>query len=173
MVYIDIVYIVLGIILLMLGRKLFWLFAGGVAFIFGLKYASLFLGSYYSSHSGLIFALVLAIVGIVLAFIMQKIGLTIAGCVAGGYVALNIVKELGIKTGWMPWILFLIGAVLGVIFVSVLFNWSLIILSSLIGTFLIIETTSFSLPVTKVLFILLLIIGILTQASQSNKKRKE
>ncbi|MBU1085989.1 MAG: hypothetical protein KKD05_00545 [Candidatus Omnitrophica bacterium] len=167
--YLEIAYIVLGIVLLMLGRKLFWLFAGMTAFAIGLEYAGLFLPG-KSDKIVLIAALICAIIGLVLAFVVQKIGLAIAGFLAGGYVSMMLIKELGFQLSWIPWVIFIVGGILGVILILVIFDWALIILSSLIGAFLIIQATGFSLYLTKILFILLTAVGIITQLTQHKER---
>ena len=162
--YIEIAYIMLGIVLLMLGRKLFWLFSGAIAFVFGVEFIPMILHG-QSQYVIWIIALVLSIIAIILAFVVQKIGLGIAGFMAGGYVAMSIVNELGINIPWLPWVLFAIGAIIGVVFTLVLFDWALIVLSSLSGSFLIVQVTDFSLPLTKILFVLLVALGIATQTA--------
>ena len=162
--YIDIVYIILGIMLLMLGRKLFWLFSGAIAFIFGVEFIPLFLRG-QSQHVIWIIALVLSIIAIILAFVMRKIGLGVAGFMAGGYVAMSIVNELGFNIPWLPWILFAAGGIIGVALTLILFDWALIFLSSLSGAFLIVQVTGFSLHLTKILFVFLVAMGIAAQAA--------
>ncbi|MCG2710822.1 MAG: TMEM198/TM7SF3 family protein [Candidatus Omnitrophica bacterium] len=162
--YLDIVYIILGIVLLMLGRKLFWLFAGAIAFIFAVEFIPLFLHG-QSQHVIWIIALVLSIIAVILSFVTQKIGLGVAGFMAGGYVAMSIVNELGVTISWLPWVLFAAGGIIGLVLTTVLFNWALILLSSLSGAFLIVQVMGFSLHLTKILFILLVAIGIVAQAA--------
>ncbi|MFH1062661.1 MAG: hypothetical protein V1747_07245 [Candidatus Omnitrophota bacterium] len=167
--YLEIVYIIFGILLLMLGRKLFWLFAGMTCFVIGLEYAGLFLPG-RSDKAVLIVALICAIVGIVLAFVVQKAGLGIAGFLAGGYISMMLIRELGFSLAWLPWVIFILGGVLGAILIAVIFDLALIILSSVIGAFLIIQTTGFSLYLTKILFLLLTAIGIITQITHHKAK---
>ena len=156
--YLEIAYIIIGIILLMFGRKLFFVFAGMSAFLIGFEYADLFFSARNEKTAM-----------IVLAFIVQKVGLSISGFLSGGYVSTMIVKELGFKINWLPWVIFLLGGILGVVLVSVIFEWALIILSSLVGAFLIIQTTDFSLYWVKILFVLLASVGIVTQVIQYRK----
>lgn len=165
----DIVYIILGILLLMLGKKLFWLFSGAIAFIFGIEFIPLILRG-QSQHMILIIALVLSIIAIVLSFVVQKIGLGVAGFMAGGYVMMSIVNELRINIPWMPWVLFAAGGIIGVVFTLVLFEWALIFLSAMSGAFLIVQVMRFSLPLTKILFVLLVVIGIATQTALAKSK---
>jgi hypothetical protein len=167
--YLEIVYIIFGIILLMLGRKLFWLFSGMTCFVIGLEYAGLFLPG-RSDKVVLIVALICAIIGIVLAFVVQKVGLGIAGFLAGGYVAMMLIRELGFHLSWLPWVIFILAGVLGAVLIVFVFDLALIVLSSCIGAFLIIQTTSFSLDLTKILFLSLIAVGIVTQLTYHKAK---
>lgn len=167
--YLDIVYILLGIILLMLGKKLFWLFSGAIAFVFGLEFLPLVLRG-QSPHIILISALVLSIIAIVLSFLFQKVGLSLAGFMAGVYVAMSIVNELRVNIPWLPWVLFVVGGMTGIVLTLVLFDLALIFLSSLSGAFLIVQVMKFSLPLTKILFVFLVCIGIATQTVITKSK---
>jgi hypothetical protein len=165
MYYREVIYIALGILLLMMGRKLFWLFVGGLGFVAGIEYAGLLLHG-QPEWVALVAALVMAVVGLVLAIVMQRVGVGIAGFIAGGYSALSVVQKLGYSLEWLPWVIFLAGGVVGVLLVMKLFDGALIVLSSLTGAFLIIETTQFNQDLTKILFIVLLVAGVAAQASQ-------
>lgn len=171
MYYREIIYIVLGILLLMMGRKLFWLFVGGTGFVIGIEYAALF---FRDQPQGviLIAALVMALIGLVLAIVMQKVGVGIAGFLSGGYVAMNIVQKLGYDLGWLPWLVFLAGGIIGLILAAKLFDIALIILSSLTGTFLIIAAANIGPESTKILFIALAVTGLVVQASQGKIEEK-
>jgi hypothetical protein len=169
MMILEIAYIVLGIILLMFGRRLFFIFAGMSAFLIGFEYSRL-LFHVRSEKAVLIISLICAIVGIILAFVFKKIGLSIAGFLAGGYISMMLVRELGFRIGWWPWVIFVLGGVLGIILIAVIFEWALIILSSLVGSFLIIQITGFNVYWTKVLFVILTAVGIAAQLIQYRTK---
>jgi hypothetical protein len=64
----------------------------------------------------------------------------------------------------MDWLFFFIGGILGTILIIVLFGWALIILSSLAGSGLIIETVHADRWVTILLFIALFIVGVVVQS---------
>lgn len=166
--YINIIYIILGIVLLMLGRKLFWLFAGAMAFVFGVESVPLILTG-QSQYVIWIIALVLAIIVLVLAFLAQKIGLGIAGFVAGGYVAVSIINQLKYNIPWLPWLVFAVGGLIGVVLVIVLFDLAIVVLSSLCGAFLIVQAVGFNLYLTKILFVFLVGVGIITQTILTKK----
>ena len=78
---------------------------------------------------------------------------------------MSIVNKLGINISWLPLVLFAVGGIIGILFTVLLFDWALIVLSSLSGAFLIVQITNFSLPLTIILFVLLLLLGIVTQSA--------
>ncbi|MDD5745901.1 MAG: hypothetical protein PHO30_01420 [Candidatus Omnitrophica bacterium] len=165
MFYREIVYIVLGILLLMMGRKLFWLFVGGTGFIVGIEYAGLV---FRNQPEGviLIAALVMALIGLILAIVIQKVGVGIAGFLSGGYVAMSIVQKFGYAPGWLPGLVFLVGGIIGAILVVKLFDIALVILSSLTGAFLIISAVNVGPESLRILFIVLTVTGMVIQVSQ-------
>jgi ABC-type lipoprotein release transport system permease subunit len=65
----------------------------------------------------------------------------------------------------LSWILALVGAVIGVVLTLVLFEWALIVLSSLAGAGVIVQTLDLRRLVTVVAFLILVAIGIAIQAS--------
>ena len=130
------VNLALGSILLVAGRKLFWLFVGAVGFIVGFTLANNFFEG-ESESTILVIALVVGIIGAVLALFFKKVLVGIAGFVAGGYLAISMVDLLEWVPGLPAWMLFTLGGIIGVVLVSVLFGWGLIILSSLVVSALI------------------------------------
>ena len=124
--------IVLGGVLLVLGRKLFWLFVAAVGFAFGVFITPLLLPG-LPEWVTLAGGLVLAMLGVVLALTVQKLAIGLAGFVAGGWVATWLLGLLAIDSGGFQWIVFIVGGILGAILLATLFEWGLILLSSLVG----------------------------------------
>ena len=124
--------IVLGGVLLVLGRKLFWLFVAAVGFAFGVFITPLLLPG-LPEWVTLAGGLVLAMVGVVLALTVQKLAIGLAGFVAGGWVATWLLSLLAIDGRGFQWLVFIVGGVLGAILLTTLFEWGLILLSSLVG----------------------------------------
>ena len=52
---------------------------------------------------------------------------------------MQILPVLNLEGGWIPWLTFVVGGVIGVILVNAVLDWALIILSSLAGSALIID----------------------------------
>ena len=159
----------LGIALLVMGRRLFWLFLGGVGFVFGFDFAERMVHG--QSHSViLMIALFSGALGAMVAIFLQKFAVIVGGFFAGGYLLTEMLKVLDVKTGDYHWFLFIAGGLVGAFLMSVVFGWTLIILSSLIGSILILQTFHFEPQLSKVLFMCLAILGIVIQFGLIRKK---
>jgi hypothetical protein len=163
--------ILIGIALLIFGRKLFWVFIGGVGFVLGIVVASAFLKD---QPGWLVFLVALAagVLGAVLIQSVQKIALGIAGFIVGGFALTTLVTLLGIHIPLVSWIIFVIGGLIGVALVVLLFEWALIILSTVNGATLIVDALKFSPPITILLFLVLLGVGIAYQGGWLGRKRQ-
>jgi Domain of unknown function (DUF4203) len=155
--------ILAGAALLLLGRRLFWLFVAGVGFVVGAMLATEGLGQ-HSEGMTLLLALSIGIIGAILSIFLQKLIVALAGFLAGGYVGYTLMS--GLNQPSLPWIAFLVGGVLGGILVLVLFDWALIVLSSLTGAAVIAQNLPLDRTIAALLFIVLLVFGIVVQARQ-------
>lgn len=168
----TIIQIVLGVVTLLTGRKLFWLFVGVIGFVVGIGLATqLFSGE--SEIALLAIALVAGIVGALLAVFLQRLAVGAAGFLAGGYIALSLLDLLGLKLALPGWIPFLIGGVLGAVLLAAMFDWALIILSSLVGANLLVEAMKAQQVLGVVLFILLFFVGLAIQAGLMRGERQK
>lgn len=165
-------FLLVGLLLLLLGRRLFWLFVAAAGFLAGVEVAPMIL-PHQTELFTLLVAIGLGIVGALLAIFLQKVAVAIAGFAAGGYLASALSGPLLGGTGAShpgTWILFVIGGILGAVLMIVFFNWALIIFSSMEGAHLIIRglpTLRHHLPI---LFIILAIIGIAVQAATYRRR---
>jgi hypothetical protein len=164
-----IVSVLLGIILLVAGRRLFWLFVAAVGFLYGLNFAPMI----FSGGSELLYLIVAlgcGIVGAVLGVIAQKIAVAIAGGLLGGYFA----SELFYGVAWhhhFPTIAFIIGAIVGAILVLMIFDWALIICSSIAGSILIAHSFHLAESERDILFLALAVVGVVVQAGLLRRER--
>ncbi len=161
--------ILIGIGLLFLGRKLFWLFVGALGFIFGAMLATQYLQA-QPSGIVLIIALVVGIIASILAIFLQRVAVGIAGFLAGAYLTSHLLPFLHLQIDSYFWLAFIIGGIIGLILLLVLFDWALIILSSLVGANMIVVSTTTGIAISTFLFVLLLVIGIAFQASVFSKE---
>jgi hypothetical protein len=168
----ELVRLFLGIIMLTMGRRLYWLFLGGAGFIFGFDIAGRLIHG-LSHGVVLVIALLAGITGAVIAVFLQKLAIVIGGFLAGGYLLPLLLERIGTGVVHYYWILFVIGGLIGAVFMSVLFGWALIILSSALGSFLILQSLHFGTQISKLLFILLLILGIAIQYGLFERKHHQ
>jgi hypothetical protein len=156
--------IVVGIALLLLGRKLFWLFVACVGFAVGFTYAEQ-LGVTQSAPMILVIALVLGLIGALLAIFLQRVAIGLAGFVAGGYITIVVMNLIGLEGDLFLWLLYIIGGIIGALLLFFLFDWGLIAISSLTGASLIVQHTEFSPTLKMTLFFGLLLAGFVFQTA--------
>jgi MFS family permease len=159
--------IVVGAALLFLGRRLFWLFVGGVGFVAGMMLASVFLEG-QSEMMALLIALVVGLIGALLAIFLQKLAVGIGGFFAGAYILFNLAWRFDQEQ--YAWVAFILGGILGALLVLALFDWALILLSSLTGATAIARVLPLEPAITLILFVVLVVAGIATQAAQLRRK---
>lgn len=165
----NIFYLLAGAALLILGRKLFWLFAAIIGFLFGMSFAQqLFPGQ--SQTILLLIALALGVIGAILTVLVEKIAIGLAGFIAGGYLVYLLLPALSINLGSLLWVAVIIGGVIGAVLASTMFDWALILLSSGIGASVIANHFTLPQPFPLVLLAVLFIMGVIIQM---NIKAKE
>jgi len=160
----NVLNILLGFIVLVTGRKLYWLFVAVVGFVAGLYIASNYI---QVDPHWLVYLIALAVgvVGAVAGVFLQHAVIAIVGFIAGGYGAFYLAGLLGLKAGTLYWIFFVVGGILGIILVAALFEWALILLSSWAGATLISQGINPNGGVVVLAFIALFLVGVLIQAA--------
>ncbi len=164
--------ILVGLGMLVLGRQLFWLFVGGVGFVFGINLATQILGEGQPDVNILVFALVFGFIGAVAALVLQKLAVNVAGFIGGGIIAMNLVQVMNLDLGSVL-VPFLVGGVLGLVLVAVLFDWALIAISSFAGATVIVQTFEMEQTPAMLLLIVLVLVGIAVQANQLRREGKK
>lgn len=152
-----------GLCALFLGRRLFWLFVGVLGFAFGAQLATQ-LFSEQPHVVVLTIALTGGVVGAILAYWMQELMIGIVGFATGAYVAVQLLVAAMPYPGRMIWFALFIGAVLGALLAFTLFDWAIIVLSSLLGAELIVETLGSGTRGMSAVFLALAVLGIAAQA---------
>src|SRR3990172_11432815 len=132
------VRVVVGLLLLAVGKRLFWLFVAAVGFVATLAVATRFFQP-QSELTLFVIGVVAGFVGALLGVFAQKLAIGIAGFLAGGYLAIGLLGLLGIELGPQWWQPFLIGGILGALISYPLFDWALILLSALTGAVLVVQ----------------------------------
>jgi hypothetical protein len=158
----DTLRIILGMVLLAFGRKLFWLVVAAIGFSAGYYFASQLVPDRIG-WLAIFIALLAGIGGALLAIFAQNIGLGLAGFIGGGFLALRLAQGFGVAGGNLSWGAFILGGILGLLLVVLLFDWALIVLSSLLGAFLVATTLIEPSTTGNVLLLVLFVAGIVIQ----------
>lgn len=161
---VGIVYVIIGLILLTSGRKLFWLFVGCVGFAIGFHYTP-YLWNVPSHHLLLVIAVIMGIIGAIVAVFFQKIAIGLAGFGAGGYIAVNLLILLDFQVGQVIWLPYLLGGIIGALFLYLIFDWALIVVSSLAGASMIIQAVNINPGMKLGLYFILVITGGIIQTA--------
>jgi hypothetical protein len=119
----------------------------------------------------LIVAVVLGLIGALLAIFLQKIAIAVAGFLAGGKLATAIAAAFFIEHAHYFTITFVIGGILGALLLLMLFDWALIFFSAMVGAHLIARTIVLPPSGATILFIALVALGIVVQVAMLRRSR--
>ena len=86
--------IFIGIVFLIAGQRIFWLFIASLGFLFGFEFAATFLvgQAYWKTF---LISLICGLVGLVSALFLQELAIIVTGFIAGGYIFLSLWHLLG------------------------------------------------------------------------------
>jgi hypothetical protein len=169
------VALIAGALLLIAGRRLFWLFVGIVGFFAGY---SLAFQLFHLREPGaqLLLAVVAGLVGIALALFAQKLAIAVAGFLVGAYFVaalLGVSPSAGVAalTPTQDLIVLVGGIVAAVLAVS-LFDVALVVLSSLAGASLVSDALQMSVSSRWLVVAVLAVVGIAVQLGGLRRGRR-
>ena len=160
----GILSIVLGLVLVFVGRRLFWVFVAAVGFIAGLRFAPE-LASDQPQWIIVTIGVVLGIVGALLAMLLQRVAVAVAGWFAGGFLATRLASGFGLTDETMVAVAFVAGAILAAIVFSLLFDWTLIALTAVSGALMVCDALQLAPAAEWLIGAVLVGAGLLVQAS--------
>lgn len=158
-----------GLCALILGRQLFSLFVGVVGFALGMEFGA---RAYWgASDVGVLgSAVALGVIGAALAYLVQDLMIAVVGFVAGSYMGAQLLLAVMPYPGRNLWFALFIGGFAGALLLLALFDWTLIVLSSLFGAGVIVRAIATSPSMARVAFVVLFAIGIATQAGLMRRR---
>ena len=158
----DIAMVIVGLLLLLMGRRLFWLAVACLGMVTGVTLAEPFLAG---QPVGMIIGVGLgaALLGALLALFVQKIAVGVAGFLGGGFLGL-VVLQLSESNVELQWLFFLIGGFIGAFLLLAFFDWALIGITSLAGSALVVQSLAAQSAFTLLLLALVAVIGAAIQA---------
>ena len=154
--------LIVGLAVLLCGRRLFWLFVGAAGFAVGL-YAARAVFAEQPEWVVVTLALVLGVLGALLAIVFQWLAVGLAGFAVGVEGSLIAANALGVDASWL-WLGALAGGIVAAALVLWLWDPVLIVLSALVGAVLLAPLIPVPPAGRAWIFVGLLVVGIVVQA---------
>ena len=132
----PVVALVAGGLLLVLGRRLFWLFVGVVGFVVAFRLTGAYLDA---GAAGLAAAAIVGLLGAAAAVLVQRLAVTLAGFAAGAVGLLWLAEQLDWPLGPLTVAAAVVAGIAGAWLVRRLFELGLVVLSALVGAALVVE----------------------------------
>jgi len=164
-----IVRLAIGAALIVLGRKLFWLFVAAVGFAAGWVVASDLL-HVQPDWLALVLALAAGVLGALVAQFVQKLAIGLAGFLAGAFLAVSLATVLNFQASPFAWLALVVGGVLGAVLLGAAFEWALIGLSSLAGAVLVASALDLSSTTHLLVLAGLFVVGVIIQSALGSGK---
>lgn len=165
-----IIEIIIGGALLFFGRRLFWLFVAALGFAAGI-YMTSALMQHPPVSLAIGAAILLGVIGAFFALVLQKFAIAAAGFLAGGRLALALAAAFIENPAAHNWVTFVIGGLIGAILLIALFDWALIVLSSIEGARFIVAAIDLPHTGGTVMLISLALLGIVVQSFAARRAR--
>ena len=166
---IPILSVLIGAIILFFGRRLFWLCVAAVGFAAGVEFAPHLMHE-PTQVLQLSIAIVFGFIGALLALFLQKVAIAVAGFLAGGKLAVALAAAFIAEGARHPEITFIVGGIIGAILLLSLFDWALIVMSALVGAYLIGHTIALPPAGSTLLFVGLVALGVIVQATAFRRR---
>lgn len=161
----------LGAVLLLFGRRLFWLLIAAVGFAIGVLVADTYL-TFGSEVWRWIAGLLVGVLAALAAIFLKRIAVSLGGMLIGGY---SVYWYLGLGgqplQGW-HWLAVAVAALIGLFVGRIVFDFGLITLSAMAGATLVLDSVGAGPEVSRWLFLLLVVLGAVVQASSSRDKKR-
>jgi hypothetical protein len=159
---VTIASIVVGLLLLVVGRKAFWFFLALVGFAVAVAFVPQLFPD-LDGQTQFVVAIVVGIAAGAAAAVLAKVVVWVGGFVGGAYVGVIAWQTLVPAAPGFPWIPVVAGGIAGMLLAKFLFESVLVVVSSAAGASLIVHTIGVGESTGFVLLILLTAIGIIVQ----------
>jgi MFS family permease len=153
--------IVVGLIFLLFGRRLYWLFVGVAGFLLGLVLGPALLGGLDPQWQPLV-TLLIAIMFTILSIVLNKLMITLSGGIGLGVLGFLLAQNY--LPQWAAITIAIIAGILGLLIAWFIFDWGLMIFSALAGSALVVSGILTFVPNLDrrdiIIFIVLFVIGL-------------
>ena len=157
----NILYILIGAALLILGRKYAWIFTAGIVYFITIEVIAKTLTDI--PYILVIFiALVFGASSALIASLTKPLAISLAGFLASSYLFSLVASAYK----WLPgqtWTPYLVGGVVGLVMIAAVADWTMLVFSSLIGALMVTRSLAVSQSWILVYFLGIALIGIIVQ----------
>jgi len=154
--------LIVGAVLLLFGRKLFWLVIGITGFLFGMEITGILLTA-QPQWLQLAVGLGLGCLGALLAVLAQRLAFTVGGFFGGVFLALKATRAFALpETGAILLLIFAAGVVCAVV-AALIMDQAITVLACLVGAGAIVWELKLGPALDFAVFVLLTATGILIQ----------
>jgi hypothetical protein len=155
------VRIFLGLLVLLLGRRLYWLMVGVGGLLAGWEFTQQLLAEWTPVVRFLV-SIGAGVVGVLLAILAQRVAFALLGFYGGGFVALVLTQSTSSSNAQLMW--FVLAGVAGAIIAALVMDWAIIVLTSLAGAAAIVTSISMGPPLRVIVFVVLAVVGLVVQS---------
>jgi FAD/FMN-containing dehydrogenase len=158
---VTLVSLVAGLLLLLAGKKTFWLFLG----LAGIAVAIAFVPRIFpdlDQQSLLLVSIAAGIIGGILAFALSRALVWVGGFVAGGYLGV-IAWQTVVHAPAFPWVAAVVGGIVGMLVAKFLFDSALVLASSAVGAALLVHVSGLEGTTGLAALVVLTAAGIIVQ----------
>jgi hypothetical protein len=155
------VNILLGSLLLLFGRRLFWAFVAVAGFLVGVEVATVVLEA-QPVWVQILAGVGVGLLGAIVAVIAQRLGFALLGFYAVGY--LSMIAGESLAPQWNPLVWFVVGGIAGAIVAAIIMDRALIVLSSLVGAAAVVSDLTLSPLLVLLVFVGLVVLGVVFQS---------
>jgi hypothetical protein len=167
-----VVQLAAGVILLLFGRRLFWLLVAAIGFFVGLGLADAYL-SVDAEALRWTLGIVAGVVAALAMVFVQRFAISAAGALAAGYSTYWYLSLSWDPLEFWAWGLVAGAAVVGLLIARTVFGFGLIFVSALSGATLILEGAGSEAATSRWLFLVLVVVGTAVQASWRPRKSEK
>lgn len=159
--------LVVGLALLIAGRKLFWLAVGALGFVAGWEIAAA-VAPHLDRTALLVVAALCGIVGLVLAIVVQKVAVALAGFFLGVLLAVRVLAALDLHLGAARGLVIAAAGILVAVGALALFGLALVVLTAGAGAQMLVDAFHPSGALAVLALVALWIVGIIVQRRWSS-----
>jgi hypothetical protein len=157
-----ILFVGIGFLMLIAGRPVYSVFVGGICFVVGTTLASQ-ITIFPPALNIFLIPSLFAAIGIVLTQVFKRWAARVAGFIGGGILIINLPNAFGSGGYWTSPYLFVVAGIISAILLFIIFDFALIVLSSLVAVSLILSSMRVGNLDQGAMFLILAIFGIIVQ----------